>query len=47
MDLTSYLTGLGILLSGMLITMFCAHGALRHQGKRQVTRLPTPPAGKV
>jgi hypothetical protein len=42
MDLTAYLTGLGMLLSGMLITMVCAHAALRHHRKRQATRLPAP-----
>lgn len=42
LDLTAYLTGLGILLSVMLITGVCVHATLRYHRKRQATRHAVP-----
>lgn len=47
MDLTAYLTSLGILLSSVLITVVCIHAALRHHGKRQATRHAVPQGKKA
>lgn len=47
MDLSAYLSGLGMLLSGMLITASCVQVALRRHRKRQAIRLLAASGGKA